>query len=70
MVIKRIIFKPVKNVKLGLAAADRLKRKGFKAAQITDASGIIRGRKRGTVVLAFKGSKKVPKGFKTKREAF
>ena len=70
MVMKRIIYKKAKNVELGLLEAKRLGKKGYKAAQITDAFGIVPKAKRGTVILAFKGKKAVPKGYRTKKEDF
>jgi hypothetical protein len=70
MVKKRIIYKRVPSSRIGLLEAKKLRKQGFKAAQITDAFGIVPKARRGIVVLAFKGKRSIPRGFKTKKEDF
>ncbi len=67
--MKRIIFRPIQKKNL-LKGVRSLEKKGFKNVQVTDARGIIPKRKIGAVLIAFRGKKKVPKGFKTKIEEF
>jgi len=73
MAMIKVVYKDVKNLATERKKLKELEKKGYKNAMITDTKIIGSGkniRGIGTSVLAFKGRKPVPKGFKTKKEKF
>lgn len=73
MVIKKVIYKDVKNIQTARRKIKELDKKGYKNTIIIDSKTIGSGRKIrgvGIRVLAFKGRKSTPKGFRTRKEKF
>jgi len=77
MVMKKIIYKDIHKTKTRMAKARKvmtdLRRKGYKNVIVVDAKIIGKGSKIkgiGTRVVAFKGRKPTPKGFRSKLERF
>ncbi len=73
MVVRKVIYKNVKNLSIASRIVKKLDKKGYKNAIIVDSKIIGSGKNIhgvGTRVMAFKGRKLTPKGFKTKKERF
>ncbi len=73
MRVIKVIYKDVRNLKTARQRIKELDKKGYKNTMIVDSKLIGSGRNIrgiGTRVMAFKGRKPIPKGFRTKKEEF
>ena len=73
MVVRKVIYKDVRNLPTARRKIKELDKKGYKNTIIVDSKIIGSGRNIrgvGTRVVAFKGRKPTPKGFRTKKEEF